>query len=306
MWFKQIQIFQIPQLSYSAEKLVEKLEQLIFKPCLPSLPSSAGWATPADEEGAALIRTINGCFMLCLQIEEKILPATVIRQALLDKIKELEAKEDRKVYKKEKLALKDEVVLTLLPRAFTKFTRIYGYLDTKNNWLVLGTSNQKKAEQFISILKKTINEEIHALDIERISHSLTQWLQHRNFPSSFNIEKSCVLQDPRQQTRVIRCQQQDLFASSIQALIKDGCEAKQLALSWQDRVSFVLADDFSLSSIKFQDALLSEAKDLEPETKQQQLDADFLIMTETFSRMLKELFSCFIGSTINAGEPIPA
>jgi len=304
MWFKQVQLFDVSHSvsSYSAEKLIEKLQALAFKPCLPSLPSSAGWVPPADEEGASLVRIINACCMICLQIEEKILPATVIRQALAEKIKQIELAEDRKVYQKEKLALKDEIILTLLPRAFTKTTRIYAYLDTKNNWLLLGTSNQKKTEQFISLFKKTITEDIYPLEIEKISPALTQWLQHKNFPSSFNIEKACVLQDPRQQTRIIRVQQQDLFAKAIQALIKDGCEIKQLALSWQDRVNFVLAHDFSLSGIKFNDAILAEANDLEPETKQQRIDADFLMMTASFSQLLKELLSFFVKSKARIPE----
>lgn len=58
---------------------------------------------------------------------------------------------------------------------------------------------------------------------------MTSWLKHQNYSSSFSIEKSCVLQDANHESRVIRCKEQDLFAS-IQTLIKDGCEIKQLAL----------------------------------------------------------------------------
>ena len=58
---------------------------------------------------------------------------------------------------------------------------------------------------------------------------MTSWLTQKNHASSFLIEKSCVLQDASHQSRIIRCQEQNLFASSIQLFIKDGCEIKQLA-----------------------------------------------------------------------------
>ena len=101
------------------------------------------------------------------------------------------------------------------------------------------------------------------------------------------------MQDPNKQTRMIRCQNQDLFANSVQAFIKEGCEVKQLALLWHDRVSFVLADDFSIRSIRFQDEVIAAAKDINAETKQQEFDADFFIMTQTFHGLFDDLLALF-------------
>jgi len=294
MWFKQIQLFQLSAAIPSApEELINQLEPLSFKPCLPSIPFSMGWVPVLDEPEEALARKINHRMMICLQIEEKILPATVVRQAVDEKVKALEASENREIRQKEKLALKDEITITLLPRAFTKLTRIYAYIDIKHHWLVLGTANPKKTEQFLSMLKKSIGEEIHSFELKKLSTIMAHWLKEKTYPSSFSVEKSGVLQDTDQQNRIIRCQQQDLFASSIQSLIKDGCEIKQLALSWKDQINFVLADDFSLRSIQFHDEIKEQAKEMEPETKQQHFDTDFIIMTEILSKLLTELLDLF-------------
>jgi len=309
MWFKQLQLFQLTDSStYQINTLIDKLEPLAFKPCLPSTFSSVGWVSPVDEEDAQLARSINGCIMLCLQVEDKILPATVIRQELSERIKHIETTESRKVYQKEKLALKDDIIMTLLPRAFSKHTKLYAYIDTKNQWLVLGTNNTKKAEQFISMFKRSISDKVHPFEIKKLSSTMTHWLKNQNYPSSFAIEKACVLQDPNQQNRIIRCQHQDLFASGIQALIKDGCEAQQLALSWHDQVNFVLSSTFSLSGIKFLDHVKEQISEIEAETKQQLFHADFLIMTGTFSSLLKELLGQFIeiGGSSEKSTAIPA
>ena len=105
-----------------------------------------------------------------------------------------------------------------------------------------------------------------------------------------------MLQDVNHQSRVIRCKDQDLFASSIQSLIKDGCEVKQLALNWQDRIDFVLLDDLSLQTIRFKDEIIEQVKEMEAGTKQQQFNADFLIMTETFSCLFKDMLGDLIES----------
>ncbi len=294
MWFKQVQLFQIQDtLAYSPEAFCEKLEPLLFVPCLPSMPSSIGWVPPIEEEGAPLVHALNGKIMLCMQLEEKVLPGVVIRQALDEKVKKIQARDDRRVRAKEKMSLKDEVVMTLLPRAFTKLTRVYGYVDTKNNWLVIGNTNASKIEQFLLLFKKTVTENVRLFDYAKPAPIMTHWLKNQSNPTVLSIEKACMLQDPQKQNRVIRCQQQDLFAPSIQGLIKDGCEVKQLALCWQDRINFVLADDFSLRGLQYQEEVLEEANGIESETKQQQFDADFFIMTETLTAMLHDLISVF-------------
>lgn len=301
MWFKQIQLFPLSEMvTTTPNKLAEQLEPLAFRSCLPSMPSSMGWVAPVDEEDAPLARGINGCIMICLQLEEKILPASVVNDSLKDKIKRIELHEARRVRAKEKLSYKDEVVQTLLPRAFSKFTQIYAYIDTRNGWLILNNTSPAKTELFISLFKKSLGEIIGSFDIAKPSAIVTHWLKTQDFPAIFSIEKSCVLQDPNEQHRMIRCQHQDLFANSIQALVKDGCEAIQIALRWHDRLDFVLSDDFSIRSIKLAEDDLAEIND-GIETKLQKFDADLVMMSEMFAGLCTDLLAIF--EKKNQAEP---
>jgi recombination associated protein RdgC len=302
MFFKQAQLFQLSQSMGSANELIKNLEKLSFKECLPSMLSSVGWVSPIDEDEAPLVQAISGYMMICMQFEEKILPNSVVRQELAKKIKEIEMTEARRVGQKEKLRLKDDFTAVLLPRAFTKLTKIYAYIDTKNRWLILGTTNAKKTEQFISIFKKSLGDTIHSFQIKKLSTLMTTWLTQQNHGSSFSIEKSCVMQDANHQNRVIRCREQNLFANSIQSLIKDGCEIKQLALNWQDHIDFVLADDLSLQSIRFKDEVIQQAKDMEAETQQQKFHADFLIMTGTLEGLIKDLLDACVDDEVKTIE----
>ena len=308
MWFKQAKIFELAEsFRYTPDALAEKLEGLAYKECLPSMPYGSGWIAPVDDEDMPLVQAMNGYLMICLQVEEKILPPMVIRQELAKKIKQIEKFENRKVGPKERYSLKDELITTLLPRAFSKLTSVYAYLSPNHRRLVLSVANAKKTEQFLLAFQKTFGETIHAIKIKQLSTLMTAWLKNQNHSSAFSIEKSCVLQDANQQDRVIRCKEQDLFASSIQALIKDGCEITQLALNWQDRVDFVLSQDCALQTIRFQDEILMEAKSMEAGTKQQQFNADFFLMTQTLEGLLKDLLSLFTEQSVkNVAETAEA
>ncbi len=306
MWFRQLQVLELGEtLRLSNEALQDKLAAHAFTPCLPSLPMSTGWVSPhSDEEDAPLVRTLNGCSMICLQIEEKILPASVVRHQLLERIKKIEREEDRKMRQKQKYALKDEIIMTLLPRAFSRYSKVYAYIDTRQQWLVLGSTQTRSAVEFIKRFKQAITADVQPLQVAHLPAQMTHWLAQRDYPTAFSIETAGVLQDPAATGRIIRCRQQDLFADAIQNLLQSGCHIKQLALNWQDQVSFTLADPFVLQGIRYQDEVTAQAAEMEAESAQQQFDADFLIMSDVLAALLKELLaSC--GAEAVTGEIAP-
>lgn len=294
MWFKQASIFQFTRpLKMDQQALCEALSPLSFTPCLPSLPSSMGWVSPIEHVDGPLVYGNKRYWMICLQFEEKLLPASVIRQAMEEKIVEIEQKESRVVRGKEKQSLKDEITQTLLPKAFTKKSRIHGYIDLDKQWLILNSNTPAKVERFIAFLKRAITTtDLKSPDTKKPAAIMTHWLKE-NAPDEFGIGQSGVLQDAQQQRRVIRCQHQDLSATAILSLLKEGCEAVQLALTWKDQLQFVLASDFSLKSIQFQEAVIALSKSDYTETPQQRFDADFMIMTEILTNMIDDLYALF-------------
>ena len=138
MWFKQIQAFQLTDtIKFNAADLENKLEQFSFTPCSPNLPSSIGWTSPTDEAHASLVYAANKKMLICLQIEEKLLPASVIREELKEKIKEIEATREHPVSGQEKRSLKGDIYYSLMPKAFGKIKKLYAYIDTEKNLLML-------------------------------------------------------------------------------------------------------------------------------------------------------------------------
>ncbi len=302
MWFKQIQYFQLKShFPYQPEYLSHALEALAFEPCLPSFPVGMGFIPPLDKIDAPLVHAADGCLMLCLQVEEKILPSTVVRQALIERIKIIEQTQGRKVPYKEKQALQADIIATLLPRAFSRLKQIYAYVDTKRDCLILNAAHPKEIGYFLNSWKKVLPDHaLQAPELKDLSYVLTHWLAQHSYPQGLEIDKACVLHDPSQQSRTIRCQQQNLSASPIQSLLSDGCQVKQLAMTWQDRVSFNLNNEFLLRGVTFQDKLQAR-ESLDDQTAEQQFDVDFVLMTSAIAELMEDLLAVLSKAEIKSG-----
>lgn len=296
MWFKQAQILKLSKNhKISSETLSSLLENLAFQPCLPSHASTAGWAPPvADTEDESLVLTLNECLLFCLQVEEKILPATVVRQELDNRIKQIQAAEDRKVRQSERKQLKDDVTAALLPRAFSRMKRIYAYFDLRHHWLVIGTNNQPQVETLLGLLKRSVTSlDITSFETKKLAPVLTDWLQHQSYPSVLGFEQAALLQDPQQSLRRIRLSHQTVDCDMIRGLLSDGYQLVQASMAWQDHLSFTLTEGLKLSNIKPQEVVLALSRDEYSETEQQRMASDFFIMSNTFRDVFKELLGIF-------------
>jgi len=292
MWFKQSTLLKLSApVPFETTTLSEQLAPLAFTPCLPSLATSYGWAPPQDEEHAPLVVGANGYLLLSMQTEEKILPASVVRHSTQVRVKEIENQEMRQVGASERRRLKDDITAMLLPRAFSKYSHTMAVIDCQNGWLILNTTQLAKIEKFVKLFHRCTSIQAQPVETKKISALLTYWLTESAFPDGLSVETSGVLRDPRQQARTIRCKNQDLSATGIQSLLKDGCEIHELGLIWQDRVTFNLVDDFTLKSIRYDEKLLSLAESDDTEAPEQQFYSDFMIMSDNLQQLWQLLMS---------------
>lgn len=67
-----------------------------------------------------------------------------MKQALQAKIEKLEGEQGRKLKKTEKDSLKDEVLHTLLPRAFSRFSQTWLWIDMANGLIMVDAASPKK------------------------------------------------------------------------------------------------------------------------------------------------------------------
>ncbi|MBL4761420.1 MAG: recombination-associated protein RdgC [Gammaproteobacteria bacterium] len=298
MWFKNIRLYRFTkEFALTPEQLEEKLQEHLFHPCGKADQSQYGWVPPLGKHGEMLTHTIGDYTMICAKKEEKILPASVINEAVQEKIDELEEKQGSKVFRKERLQLKDEVTLSLLPKAFCRSSTLFAYISPTENLLVVNCSSANKAEELLGFLRNSIESlpVILPNTVNIPSEVMTNWLQHQKAADDFEIDQECELYNPAEDDNVIRCKGQDLYSNELAANLAAGKQVQKLGVFWKDALTCIIENDLTLKRIKFTDMVMEKAGESDAESYADQFDSDFAVMTLEFSNFFKSLFSAFGG-----------
>ncbi|MGX2949544.1 recombination-associated protein RdgC [Ursidibacter sp. B-7004-1] len=289
-WFKNVMIYRLTSpLTLTSGELETQLQQTKFTPCQQSDMSKFGWSNPLSSS-ELLHFSIGQQFLLVSHKEEKLLPAQVIKKETEARIESLEHKEQRKLKKTEKQAIKDDVVAMLLPRAFSKhqFTAIW--LDIERQLVYVDAASSKRAEDTLALLRKTLGS-LPVVPIsfaQQPSDAMTNWLAKGHTPHWLTLLEEAELKSFDTDS-VIRCKRQDLESDEINVHLEAGKFVTKLALDWENHFSFVLNDDATLSRIKFADDIREKNDDILKEDVAQRFDADFLLMSEELRLFTEKL-----------------
>jgi recombination associated protein RdgC len=296
MWFKNLSLFRFTEpFTLNADELAEKLETLRFRPCGAHEESSVGWTAPLGKAEQTLVHAANGYMMLCVKKEERVLPTAVVNEMIQEKADEAEEQQGHKLSKKERTRLKDELIFDLLPRAFTFSRKSYAYIDPKGGWLVVDTASANKAEDLLTLLRKSLGS-LPAVPVSTLNNPvtvMTQWLASQQTPDDIVVEDECELRSPGEEASIIRCKRQDLALPEIQNHLDTGKEVIQLALSWVDRLSFVLDKNLAIKRLRFLDLVQDQVKELDIEDEATRFDVDFTIMSAELANFLPRMLEMF-------------
>lgn len=297
MWFKNIQLFQIENdLQFTAAQLNELLLQSKLNACSQLERFSYGWCNPfGRDEEEYFVHVFKNCFLIAFGRNERLLPQSVVSEILDEKIKKIKQTEDRDVFARERANLRDEITFELLPKAFTKKSKLYAYIDIQNKWLIIDTTSAKKTEELINCLRDTLGSlKLTPINLAQKPHTLmSNWLLEHRCPNPFMIEDSCELFDVKNGVGAIKCIQQDLSSAEISNHIRAGKQVVSLALTWADKITFTISDNFNIKRIKTLDMIEERLKDELVENDYEKQAADFAMMSSEFALMLQQLFRIF-------------
>jgi recombination associated protein RdgC len=298
IWFKQTKVFHYQaQEPFTAELFEEKLREFQLQPCPVMSLFSHGWVSPFGQESEVLAHMTGDYALLAFGRQQRLLPASIIRQELDEKIKSIQVKQQRHVYAKEKASLREEIQAKLLPNAFCHHLDHKLFFDFKNQWLFISSTNTSTCEDIIKALKESLNVQIMPISVkEHCSKTMTQWLLDNRWPKNFAIEMDCDLLDPDNAKSQIRFVQQNLASADFLTHIQHGAKVKRLTLSWQERLRFTLDESFTFSRIQFLDILESQRQDADADNPMMVLDVDFSIMALSFSAWMEDLLAVFGGA----------
>jgi len=293
MWFNNIHFYRFESpFTMDQQTLAQQLAEHPARPCGQMEQSCQGWSAPLGRDGHTLVHQSDAQLMICLQRQDRMLPASVVREQLDEQIWKLEGEKGRSLNRREKADLKDELIQSLLPQAFVRTSHGYACILPQDGWLIINASSVKRAEDFLAVLIKTIPtlSPVAPQPEDALSDVMRSWmLDETAVPEGFSLEDACKLISQGEHGGSIQCRQEDLAKDEILAHIRAGKSVTQLALNWQSRVSFVLCDDLSLKKLRFDSAVIDEAGDADDAATR--FDADFTIMAAELRQLLAALMA---------------
>ncbi|WP_424034632.1 recombination-associated protein RdgC [Neisseria bacilliformis] len=286
MWFGQCTIFRPSEIP-NAALLADKLADVPFAPCGGLDWFTEGFATPQSFT-PELVFKVKQTMGIALRREEKVLPGSVIRRAVGERVARIEQQEGRSVGRKERQELKEQVTDELLPRAFVRATHTRAlFVD---GMLLVDSAAASKAENLLAKLREALGGLKAQLVHTRQTPSalMTEWLLRGHAAGRFELDDIASLRGAGDVPPEIRIKRQDLTAEEVAGHVRCGKIVSELGLVWDERVAFVLTSEFTLKRIQYLD-VLQEAAENHGDNAADLAAASQLIVSANLSALIGEL-----------------
>ena len=285
------------------QALEDALQKTVFEECGATQERSMGWVPPRGEQHGPLVESVAGQWVMRFMTEAKVLPASVLNLKVNEKAEHIEKTEGRKPGKKEKRKLKDEAKLDLLPMAFTKQGSMWVWIDPQARTLVLDTSAQGRADEVVTLLVEGLpGFALALLDTQTSPQAaMAHWLMTQEPPAGFTADRETELKAADESKAVVRYARHPLDIDEVRQHIEHGKLPTKLAMTWDDRVSFVLTEGLQIKNIVLLDAVMDgNSQD------DSGFDTDVAIATGELSRLIPDLIEALGGEGRTSLGDLPA
>lgn len=295
--FRNLRLYRLTQsIDLSPDTVAAALANDTFKPASGLEMKRLGWVSPFGRGSDELLLASSGNLLISLQVEEKLLPSAVIKQELEEAVEAREAESGQPVSRRDKTALREAITQKLLPLAFSRLRRRYAAILPAEGLVVVDASSASAAEELLGHLRRSLGSlpVTPASTNSAPSALMTAWLGDAPWPNGLVVGDEAELKAASDDGGVVRCKQQDLRGEEIAAHLAAGKRAVALAVTWQDRLSFVLRDDLSIRRLRYLDTVKEQA-DSGGDDARARLDADFTLLVGELRNLLPELATTFDG-----------
>ena len=289
MWFKNLTVYRLPvDWSWSAANLEDALARRPLQPCSPLEMRSMGWVPPATTD--RLLHTLGDHHLLALGVDQKLLPASIVRQEAERRARIQAATQGFPMGRRQMRALKMQVLEELRARALTRRRMTRAWIDPRGGWLVVDSASDRRAEELVETLRDTLGSlAVQKVDTERSpSACMAAWLMQSDAAGTFSIEQDLELQSGEPAKSIVRYRRHPLDGKEVRAYVAGGKRPTQLGLTWNGRISFVLTEKLQIKRIEFLE-VAPESADGEEIDPAEQFDLDFAVMAGELAKLLTEL-----------------
>lgn len=297
--------------TFNRDQLAEDLASKLHREPAAQELATYGFIPPFDlGEESPLVQTVAGvryvADLIAAKKTERILPGAVVRDALKKKVDSIEAEQMRKVYKKERDQLKDEIVQALLPQAFLRHKVTYAMIF--DDMIVVDATSGAQAEDLLSTLREAIGSlPCRPVMVKNdIGVRLTDCVRNKEFVSCLGDDKSfspldeCAMANEEDGSKA-KVKAEGLPFDQLERHLKAGMFVTQLALDWQGKLSFLLDDQLRITRLRFEDLLQDQAAQDGGDDAAGQLVASLAIAAGTMAQFVPALIEALGGEDVPQG-----
>jgi recombination associated protein RdgC len=292
--FKNIIMYRIDAAwGSTAAQVEESLQSGRFVECGASQEKSLGWVEPRGVANGPLLEAVAGQWIIKLMVETRALPASVVNRKAQERVAQIEASTGRKPGKKEIRDLKDDIRLELLPMAFTKQSSSLIWIDREARMLVIDAGSQARADEVVTLLVQALPGFAASLINTQTSPAaaMAEWLLSQEAPAGFSVDRECELKAADESKAVVRYARHRLDTEEVQQHVREGKMPTRLAMTWAERVSFMLTEGLQLKKLAFLDGVFETAV----KNKDDNFDADVAIATGELQKLLPDVLEALGG-----------
>jgi recombination associated protein RdgC len=268
----------------ATDELTTGLEKLPFGETTALQMVNSGWVPPFA--GSNLVHEVDQVKVVALRVDTKVLPTSAVNMAVRDKAREIEEQQGYKPGRRQMKEIKEQVIDIMLGTAFsrTTITRVYFWDDM----MLIDTGSPTVADLVMGHLAKCLNPfPVAVLHLKTApAVAMTNWLLADEAPEFFTIDQEAELQSTDSRRAVVKFVRTSVPVDQIQ----DGRQCVKLAMTYADRVSFLLTDAFVLKRISPLD-VIKEGREDYFETEQDRIDGEISLITRELRNLAIALIS---------------
>lgn len=290
MWFKNLRSYRLAaNWDYSPYELHDRLSRLLFRPGAATDMTACGWVPPHPESDQ-LVYFNDGQYLSALRVEKKLLPTKVVNQFAQARAQQITDEQGYRPGRKQMKEIKEQIIDELLPKAFSTYQDTRVWIDTRNRWLAVDAAAAARCDEVMGALAKVLDPfPVVPLYTELSpARAMTEWLIGDEPPENFTIDQDTELRATNETRAVVRYLRQSVEVETAHQHVVQGKQCTRLAMTWADRVSFVLTDDLVLKRVAPLD-VLQRHQDVTAANEAERFDSDFTLMTGELSRLLADL-----------------
>ena len=240
----------------------------------------SGWTIVRDDE--PYINVFGQIFMV-LETQKKLLPMSVVNKEVKLKSDEFANKHGRSALTKTIIrGIKESIYEEMYKKAFITSTFTKVWINPKDGILGIDSISDSRIDEVFKYLM-ALDFKGTRLKTEIIPSSfMVNLMLSEEGLTNFTADRSCELKGD--EGRSVKYKNEPLDTDDVRDHISQGKRPVNLAMTYNNKISFVLHDNLGIGKIGLIDIESQEA-----ESKEEQFDNDFTLITSECTELIKAL-----------------